>query len=79
LEHERGHFLAGQSIVADFCGAGSGSDCIDVGSASGAEQDLFTSLEGLVNRTQPQIACVSSAPQTKQKIIKRWIFTAESV
>jgi hypothetical protein len=36
-------------------------DCIDVSSASGAEQDLFASLEGIVNRTQPQIACMSSS------------------
>ena len=36
-------------------------DCIDVSSASSAEIDLFASLEGLVNRTQPQIICVSSA------------------
>lgn len=36
-------------------------DCIDVSSASGAQQDLFASLEGIVNRTQPRIACVSSS------------------
>src|SRR5580704_7821860 len=35
-------------------------DCIDVSSLSGPEIDLFASLEGIVNRTQPQIACVSS-------------------
>ena len=35
-------------------------DCIDVSSASSAEIDLFASLEGIVNRTQPQVACVSS-------------------
>src|SRR5215471_4155642 len=35
-------------------------DCIDVSSASNAELDLFASLEGIVNRTQPRIACVSS-------------------
>jgi hypothetical protein len=34
-------------------------DCIDVSSASGAEIDLFASLEGIVNRTRPQIACVN--------------------
>jgi hypothetical protein len=33
-------------------------DCIDVTSVSGAESDLFASLEGIVNRTQPRIACV---------------------
>lgn len=36
-------------------------DCIDVSSASGAEIDLFTSLQGIVNRTQPRIACLSRA------------------
>ena len=36
-------------------------DCLDVSSSSGAEADLFASLEGIVNRTQPQIACVSSS------------------
>jgi hypothetical protein len=35
-------------------------DCIDISSASGAEIDLFSSLEGIVNRTQPRIATVSS-------------------
>jgi hypothetical protein len=35
-------------------------DCIDISSASAAEQDLFASLQGVVNRTQPRVACVSS-------------------
>lgn len=35
-------------------------DVIDVSSASDADVDLFASLQGIVNRTQPQIACVSS-------------------
>ena len=35
-------------------------DCIDVSSASSAELDLFASLEGIVNRAQPRIVCVSS-------------------
>ncbi|HEY4415949.1 MAG TPA: LamG-like jellyroll fold domain-containing protein, partial [Verrucomicrobiae bacterium] len=35
-------------------------DVIDVSSASNGEIDLFASLEGIVNRTQPQVACVSS-------------------
>jgi hypothetical protein len=35
-------------------------DCIDVSSSTGPEVDLFASLEGIVNRTQPQIVCVSS-------------------
>ena len=35
-------------------------DCIDVSSATGPQIDLFASLEGIVNRTQPRVACVSS-------------------
>jgi hypothetical protein len=38
-------------------------DCIDLSSATAAEQDLFASLEGIVNRTQPRIACVTSSTQ----------------
>ena len=34
-------------------------DCIDLGSASGGEVDLFVSLEGIVNRARPQIVCVN--------------------
>ncbi|HEV2319051.1 MAG TPA: hypothetical protein VGV18_04835 [Verrucomicrobiae bacterium] len=34
-------------------------DCIDISSSSGAEIDLFASLEGIVNRTRPQIVCAS--------------------
>ena len=34
-------------------------DCIDISSSSGVQQDLFASLEGIVNRTQPRIACIS--------------------
>jgi GxGYxY sequence motif in domain of unknown function N-terminal len=33
-------------------------DCIDISSSTGPEIDLFASLEGIVNRTQPQIVCV---------------------
>ncbi len=35
-------------------------DCVDVSSATAAEADLFASLQGIVNRAQPRIACVSS-------------------
>ncbi|HSY17434.1 MAG TPA: LamG-like jellyroll fold domain-containing protein [Candidatus Acidoferrales bacterium] len=35
-------------------------DCIDVSSATPAEIDLFSSLEGIVNRTQPRIACANN-------------------
>ncbi len=34
-------------------------DCIDTSSTGGEEADLFASLEGIVNRTQPRIACVN--------------------
>lgn len=34
-------------------------DCIDITGADGAEVNLFASLEGIVNRTQPRIACVT--------------------
>jgi hypothetical protein len=33
-------------------------DCIDVTHVTGPERDLFASLEGIVNRSQPRIACV---------------------
>jgi hypothetical protein len=38
-------------------------DAIDISSASGAEVDLFASLEGIVNRDQPRIACVYSGAE----------------
>ena len=38
-------------------------DCIDISTASGPEADLFTSLEGLVNRAQPRIACVYNSAE----------------
>lgn len=34
-------------------------DCIELKSARGPEVDLFASLEGIVNRAQPRIACVN--------------------
>jgi hypothetical protein len=34
-------------------------DCVDLSRASNAEVDLITSLEGLVNRTRPQLASVA--------------------
>jgi hypothetical protein len=38
-------------------------DAIDISSSTGPEQDLFASLEGIVNRTQPRIALVSSSAE----------------
>ena len=36
-------------------------DAVDISSSSGADIDLFSSLQGIVNRTQPRIVCVSTA------------------
>jgi len=44
-------------LLPTFSATVSNLDCIDLRSASGAEIDLFASLEGIVNRTQPRIAC----------------------
>ena len=38
-------------------------DCISMDSISNPEKALFVSLEGIVNRAQPQIACVSAASE----------------
>src|SRR5258707_78765 len=38
-------------------------DCIDISSATGSEVDLFASLEGIVTRAQPRIACVYSSAE----------------
>jgi hypothetical protein len=38
-------------------------DCVDMDVASPAQQALFVSLEGIVNRTQPRMACVSVASE----------------
>lgn len=38
-------------------------DCISMDSISNSEKALFVSLEGIVNRTQPRIACVSAASE----------------
>src|SRR5512138_3248779 len=50
---------AGQ-LLPTFSTPAATLDCIDVSSVSGAEADLFASLQGIVNRTRPRIACVSS-------------------
>jgi len=49
---------AGQ-LLPTFSIPGPVLDCIDLSPASGAEIDLFASLEGIVNRTRPRIACVN--------------------
>src|SRR5882724_2964228 len=46
-----------------FSTPASNIDVIDISSASGSQVDLFTSLEGIVNRAQPRIACVASSAE----------------
>lgn len=46
-------------FLPSFAPPASKLDCINISSATGAEADLFVSLEGLVNRAQPRLACVS--------------------
>ena len=48
-----------ERLLPQFSVPASTLDCIDVSSVSGEEADLFVSLEGIVNRTQPRLACVS--------------------
>src|SRR6266536_2417771 len=50
-------------FLPTFSTPASNIDCIDISSASGSQVDLFTSLEGIVNRTQPRIACVASSTE----------------
>src|SRR6266404_295468 len=50
-------------FLPTFSTPASNIDCIDISSASGAQVDLFTSLEGIVNRAQPRIACVASSAE----------------
>ncbi len=40
-------------------------DCVDVTTVSGAEYDLFSSLEGIVNRQVPRMACASAGEEGK--------------
>src|ERR1700723_188191 len=40
-------------------------DCVDLSSVSGAEVDLFVSLQGIVNRAQPRLACVTGGGEGK--------------
>ncbi|HEX3628307.1 MAG TPA: GxGYxYP domain-containing protein [Verrucomicrobiae bacterium] len=47
-------------MLPTFSGPAPVLDCIDISSSSGAEVDLFSSLEGIVNRTQPQIITVNN-------------------
>jgi hypothetical protein len=46
-------------LMPTFSGPAAVLDCIDVSSATSGEIDLFASVEGIINRTQPQVVCVS--------------------
>src|SRR6266481_4305443 len=50
-------------FLPTFSTPASNIDVIDISSASGSQVDLFTSLEGIVNRAQPRIACVASSAE----------------
>ncbi len=60
LSHAAGLNWPTNQLLPAFSAPAPVLDCIDVSSATGPQIDLFTSLEGIVNRTQPQVACVSS-------------------
>ncbi|MGH8023939.1 MAG: hypothetical protein ACRED1_10180, partial [Limisphaerales bacterium] len=49
----------GRQMLPTFSKPAAVLDCIDVSASSGAEIDLFASLEGIVNRARPRIICVS--------------------
>jgi hypothetical protein len=46
-------------LLPTFSAPNESLDCIDISSSSGAEVDLFSSLQGIVNRKRPEIICVS--------------------
>lgn len=48
-----------ERLLPAFSTPASTIDCIDITEASGAEQDLFVSLEGIINRRRPRLACVT--------------------
>jgi GxGYxYP putative glycoside hydrolase C-terminal domain/GxGYxYP third domain/GxGYxYP_N second domain len=52
LHWSRGHLLP------DFPAAAASIDAIELKDASGGDMDLFASLEGIVNRKQPRLACI---------------------
>lgn len=58
--HAQGINWPANQLLPTFSTPAALIDCIDVSSATPAEIDLFSSLEGIVNRTQPRIACVNS-------------------
>jgi hypothetical protein len=54
----RGLDWPARQLLPTFSKPAATIDCIDISQASGPEQDVFASLEGIVNRTQPRIACL---------------------
>jgi hypothetical protein len=54
-----------KKLLPKFARPAATIDCIDASQVSGAEYDLFSSLEGLVNRRQPRIACATTAEEGK--------------
>jgi len=60
LARATGLIWPANQLLPTFSTPAQALDCIDVSSLNGPQIDLFASLEGIVNRTKPQIACVSS-------------------
>jgi alpha-tubulin suppressor-like RCC1 family protein len=60
VSHAQGLIWPTNQLMPTFSKPAPVLDCIDVSAANNPEIDLFASLEGIVNRTQPQIACVTS-------------------
>jgi hypothetical protein len=59
--HGTGLTWPASQFLPTFATPAAAIDCINMDSVSSAEKALFISLEGIVNRTQPRIACVSAA------------------
>jgi len=57
--HGEGILWAADRLLPAFSKPAAVLDCIDVSSSTRREINLFASLEGIVNRTQPRIVCVS--------------------
>ncbi len=47
-------------LLPTFSTPATNLDCIDITSLSAAEADFYASLQGIVNRTQPRIACAAN-------------------
>jgi hypothetical protein len=61
--HATGLFWPTNRFLPAFSTPATTIDCIDVTSATAAEVDLFASLQGIVNREQPRIACVYNSAE----------------